>query len=92
MERIRGREEEGPLYGERAPDSSSDLPPLQDFSVRPLFLGGDAVALYPSMDIVGTPEVVTQAVIDSKVEFKNIDYKRLLIYLFLLLGGQTQTL
>ena len=52
-------------------------------------MGGDAVALYPSMDNIGTSEIVTRAVIQSKVEFRNIDYRRLLIYLYLLLGRET---
>ena len=63
-------------------------PPLQDFSGRPLFLGGDAVALYPSMDILGTSEIVTQAVINSKVKFRNINRKMLVIYLYLVSGGE----
>ena len=61
--------------------------PLQDFTSKPVLIGGDAVALYPSMDIIGTTELVAKAVADSKVEFKNINLKYLTIYLFLVLGG-----
>ena len=48
-----------------------DRPPLQDFSAKPVLLGGDAIALYPSMDTLGTTELVAKAVIESKIEFKN---------------------
>ena len=50
-------------------------------------IGGDAVALYPSMDVLGTTELVAKAVADSKLEFKNINLTYLLVYLFLVLGG-----
>ena len=62
-------------------------PPIQDFSTNPVMIGGDAVALYPSMDELGTTELVAQAVMKSKINFRNIDLKHLLIYLFLTLGG-----
>ena len=60
--------------------------PLQDFSARPVLIGGDAVALYPSMDYIGTTEMVAKTIIESKVEFKNIDLKFLVVYLYLVLG------
>ena len=63
-----------------------NTPPLHDFTARPVLIGGDAIALYPSMDTVGTTELVAQAVIESKIKFKNIDLKFLLIYLYLVLG------
>ena len=46
------------------------------------------MALYPSMDILGTSEIVTQAVINSKVKFRNINREMLVVYLFLVLGGE----
>ena len=61
--------------------------PLQDFSTKPVLIGGDAIALYPSMDIVGTTELVAKAVAESKVKFSSINLKYLLVYLFLVLGG-----
>ena len=69
-------------------DSQLPPPPLQDKSQRPVFIGGDAVALYPSMDIVGTAEMVAQAVERTKIEFKEVDYASLSIYLFLLIGEE----
>ena len=65
-----------------------NAPPIQDFTEKPVFMGGDAVALYPSMDIVGTTELVAKAVLESKVEFRNIDLKFLLVYLYLILGEE----
>ena len=44
------------------------------------------MALYPSMDMLGTTELVARAVIESKVEYKNIDLKFLLVYLYLVIG------
>ena len=62
------------------------LPPLQDFTAKPVLIGGDAVALYPSLDMVGTIEMVASVIIESEVEFKNVDLKPLLVYLTLVLG------
>ena len=39
------------------------------------------------MDIVGTTELVAKAVAESKVKFSSINLKYLLVYLFLVLGG-----
>ena len=59
---------------------------IQDFSQTPILLGGDAVALYPSMEAEGSSEMVYEAVMDSKIAFRNINYDYLLVYLFLILG------
>ena len=64
------------------------LPPLQDTTVKPVLIGGDAIALYPSMDMVETAELVAKTVIESRVEFKHINLKYLLVYLKLVLGDE----
>ena len=58
---------------------------LQDMSRKPVFLGGDAVALYPPMDDVGTAEMIYQTILDTKISFPDIDYMMLAIYLKLVL-------
>ena len=63
-------------------------PTLQDMTEKPILVGGDAVALYPSMDNIGTAELVSHAVEQTRVEFKNIDYGFMSIYLYLVLGRE----
>ena len=36
-------------------------------------MGGDAIALYPSMDIIGSTELVAKVVMESKMKFENIN-------------------
>ena len=61
--------------------------PIQDMSQKPVLIGGDAVALYPSMDMVETTEMVARTALETSVRFRNIDFKFLLVYLFLILGA-----
>ena len=49
-------------------------------------VGADVCALYPAMDQVATGEIAAQAIRDSTICFKGMDYKSLAIYLFLNLG------
>ena len=56
--------------------------------MKPVLIGGDAIALYPSMDMVETAELVAKTVIESRVEFKHINLKYLLVYLKLVLGDE----
>ena len=65
-----------------------DSPPIQDYSQRPVLIGGDAVALYPSMDMIGTTEMVARVALESNVKFDNINYQYLLVYLYLVLGEE----
>ena len=60
---------------------------LQDTDRKPLFLGADVKALYPSMDQAATAELAFQAVRDSKISFKGINFKRLAVYLLLTVGS-----
>ena len=64
------------------------VPNIQDEEEKPVFIGGDVVALYPSMDPIGTAEMIFQAVRESDVTFDNIDYKWLMIYLYVILGEE----
>ena len=72
--------------GRKATNGNSDVP-IQDLSQKPILIGGDAVALYPSMDMVETTEMVARVALETNVEFRNIDFKYLLVYLFLVLGA-----
>ena len=63
-------------------------PPLQNFSAKPVLIGRDAIALYPSMDTVATTEMIAKTIIESSLEFENIDTKYLLVYLKLVLGDE----
>ena len=67
------------------PDTNSV--PLQDYSVKPVLIGGDAVALYPSMDIIGTTEMVAKVALESNIKFQNFDFRYLVVYLYLVLGA-----
>ena len=59
---------------------------LQDTGKKPLFLEADVKALYPSMDQAATAELAFQAVKNSDVSFRGINYKRLAVYLLLTVG------
>ena len=72
---------------ETSAEKKKKMSSIQDFDDKPVLIGGDAIALYPSMDMIGTTEMVARAVAESKVEFRNINLKFLMIYLFLVLGG-----
>ena len=73
---------------DKATSDCQAIPPLQDFTKRPVFVGADVCALYPSLDMVGTAELVAEAVRRSTVCFKSIDYEILSIYLLLTVGEQ----
>ena len=62
--------------------------PIQDYSSQPVFIGGDAVALYPSMDILGTTEMIARVVMESNIKFENLNYQYMLVYLYLVLGEE----
>ena len=61
-------------------------PPLQDESAPPIMLGGDVVALYPSMEAAPTGAMTYQAVKETQVKFEKINYKFALIFLLLSIG------
>ena len=63
-------------------------PSLQNFGAKPVLIGGDAVALYPSMDMLGTTEMIAETIVNSDIEFKNINLKYLMVYLKLVLGDE----
>ena len=55
-------------------DTSSDAitPPLQDINSRPVLMGADVSAFYPSIDIVSGAQLAAEAVLQAKVEFKDL--------------------
>ena len=55
-------------------------------SSKPELLGADVQTLYPSLCPLGTADIAAEAVRNSKVSFKGIDFKFLIIYLFLIIG------
>ena len=66
-----------------------DAGDLQDFTQKPIMVGGDVVGLYPNMDIVATAELSARAMVESDIHVKGVDFKALAVYLFLVLGPVT---
>ena len=60
--------------------------PIQDFTAKPMMIGSDVSALYPSLDIVATAELAQEAVIKSKVKFDGVHFGWLAVYLYLIIG------
>ena len=61
-------------------------PPLQDFQKKPVLVGADVAALYPSLDRVITGAMVYDAAIQTDIEFCGFDYKMLAVFLYLIMG------
>jgi len=61
-------------------------PPLQNMNEKPLFIGADVESLYPNLDREITGQLMYKAVMEFDVKFHGIDYERLAIYLYLVLG------
>ena len=59
---------------------------IQDFNKKPVLIGADVKALYPSMDQDATSELAFRAVLESDVQYTGIDYRYLMVYLKLVLG------
>ena len=59
---------------------------IQDFNSKPVLLGGDVCALYPSLDQIGTAEIAAEAVMETPILFEDIDYDLLAVYILLNLG------
>ena len=64
------------------------LPTLQEFNETPVFVGGDVEALYPSMEHIPTARIMYQEMLETRVEFNNLDFKFMNVYLFLVLGRE----
>ena len=64
----------------------TDIPNIQMKDGKPLLLGSDVVALYPSLDPVSTAEITYEAVLKSNIEVEGIDFARLSVYLLLTHG------
>ena len=73
----------------RARKESSQNTGLQDFGEPPTLVGGDVEALYPSMDPIPTSLIAYKAVKESPVAFTDINYWRLNVYLYLVLGEKS---
>ena len=67
-------------------DQDKNIPPLQNFDVKPLFMGADVESLYPNLDKEITGELMYKAVMECDIQFNGIDYDRLSVYLLLMLG------
>ena len=59
--------------------------PLQATNRDPIFVGGDVIALYPSLDGVSASNLASEAVKQTNIMFEGIDYRRLAVYLNLVL-------
>ena len=68
-------------------DNESDS--IQDFNKTPVFFGADVCTLYPSRDILGTADLASKSILESKVKLEGIKVKMLAIYLFLVLGRRS---
>ena len=62
--------------------------PLQNKSVKPILLGADVVALYPSIDAVAGAQLVSEAILRSNVSFEGIDFDWLSVYLYVVIGEE----
>ena len=62
------------------------IPPLQNLEEKPIIIGADVSALYPSMIKEVTGELVYRAVTKTDIEFEGLDYDFMAVYLFLVLG------
>ena len=60
--------------------------PIQDLTAKPMMIGSDVSALYPSLDIVASAELAQEAVIKSKVKFEGVHFGWLAVYLYLIIG------
>ena len=69
----------------------SEIPTIQNFDQKPIFIGADVVSLYPNLEKSITGEMMYRAVMESNITFEGIDYERLSVYLFLTLGAGVLT-
>ena len=60
--------------------------PLQASNRDPIFVGGNVIALYPSLDGVSASYLASEANKQTNIMFEGIDYRRLAVYLNLVLG------
>ena len=60
---------------------------IQDLDSKPVFIGGDVRALYPSMDQIATAEIAYHAVKQTKLKITGVDYRILSVYLLLTIGA-----
>ena len=63
-----------------------NLPPIQDLEEKPVLFGSDVVGLYPNLDNICVSKIAARTVMNTKVEFKGINFNILAVYLVLVLG------
>ena len=64
-------------------------PSIQASEAPPIMLGGDVVALYPSMKTAPTGAVAYEAMKKTKIKFEKINYKYAIVFLLLTIGAGT---
>ena len=64
---------------------------IQDQSAKPVMIGFDVVGLYPNLDPISVAKITADAVRETSVRFKSIDYMTLTVYLTLVLGTVTMS-
>ena len=69
--------------------SRNDQPPIQDLAAPPIMIGGDVVALYPSMEASPTATIAYHAVKNSKIKFNSLNMAYAVVFLLLTLGSTT---
>ena len=74
------------LDKERSVNAKKNSLQIQDDESKPIFFGSDVVALYPNLDPTCVAKITANAVKNTKVQFKGINYYYLIVYIFLVLG------
>ena len=59
---------------------------IQDMEGKPIMMGCDVVSLYPNLEPVAVAQLTADAVMNTKVQFKGVNFYFLLIYLVIVLG------
>ena len=60
---------------------------LQNFSEKPILVGADVSALYPSLKKEVAGEMIYRATVQCDIKFSGINFDHLSVYLFLVLGA-----
>ena len=58
----------------------------QEQQQTPIMFGCDVVGLYPNLDPISVAQVTAQAVLNTSVRFKSVNFYFLIVYLVLTLG------
>ena len=68
-------------------EKETEIPPLQKSRENYVICGTDVEALFPSLEDIESARMAKHAVMESNIEFNNVDYKKALRYLRIV-GGR----